>query len=295
MNSIDKRITTATENLDFDNVPLPNTIKLELSSICNHHCLNCKTSIEKNNRCAFMSSEIFEKAIQQAKELNIKEVGLYYMGESLLDKNIVDRLKYIKANTNMFTYLTTNGTILEPMKELVANGIDSLKFSINAINREQHKQLTKVDDFDLTISNLKELIKYRNEKHYKTEISVSCLYDEKTDQTDFLEELKDIADGVVRFYVHSHTGVIKINQKVSESKDIIDSHKFPCFSLVKIIHILSNGDINMCKWGNKDFVIGNLSTLALKDAWYSDKAQIIRKKHINKEICQNCIGIKGIL
>ena len=68
----------------------------------------------------------------------------------------------MKANTNMFTYITTNGTILEPMKELVANGIDSLKFSINAINREQHKQLTKVDDFDLTICNLKELIKYRN-------------------------------------------------------------------------------------------------------------------------------------
>lgn len=292
MNNIKERIADTATNLDFINIKKPRAVKIELSSICNHKCKTCMVSL-KTDRPAFMSDEIFKETIKQTKEFDIKEIGLYHMGESILDKDIVNRLEYIKEQGNFFTYLTTNGSKYEVLKDLVKTGIDSIKFSMNGINRENHEYITGVDDFNEVLTNLKQLIKFRNDNNLKTEISVSCLYNDKVNQTDFIKMLKSIADTVVQTYTYSHVGNIQL-QEVKNNNEVLDVHKDLCFGLVKLIHVLTDGNISICKWSNsKDFIIGNVLQDTLSSVWTNYKAMRLRNLHYNKKICLNCINVKG--
>ena len=62
-----------------------------------------------------------------------------------------------------YTYITTNGALMneQRMKKLVIAGIDSVKFSINAANKNTCILTHGRDDFDMVYENLKRLFEYR--------------------------------------------------------------------------------------------------------------------------------------
>ena len=65
--------------------------------------------------------------------------------------------------------------MLKPLLELMRDGLDSLKFSMNGWDRASQKELTGFDDFDLVQDNVRAVLKARDENHWKTQISGSAL------------------------------------------------------------------------------------------------------------------------
>ena len=70
----------------------------------------------------------------------MRDVGFYVNGDPLLDKRLAMFIKYAKEIGYTYIYITTNGILanLDRVKKLYEAGLNSIKYSINASNREDY-------------------------------------------------------------------------------------------------------------------------------------------------------------
>ena len=59
-------------------------------------------------------------------------------------------------------------------------GLDSIRVSVNAADRDTYKELHGTDDFDNVLNNIKFLHQYIKEKELKVATSLSCVITKKT-------------------------------------------------------------------------------------------------------------------
>lgn len=71
-----------TSNNTFESLDLPKTIKLGLTTECNHACLFCINP--KIRQKQVMTEKVFNQILTEISRLKISNVGLYHMGESTL-------------------------------------------------------------------------------------------------------------------------------------------------------------------------------------------------------------------
>lgn len=297
LDSIVERVKSISTEIDTKHIALPRSIKFELASICNHQCIYCGVP-HTEPACTFMRPEIFKLGVAEAYKWQIKELGLFHMGEGTLHPQILNFASYVKEEYNDYfkMFLTTNGTKLEVLKGLVKLGINSIKFSLNGYNREIHYKMTGVDDFDLIINNLKELVTYRNEIKSTTTISASSIYYNNKEQAAFAEEMLKITDNYYYTEIYNHAGKVKVEfiSLVNNSMLIPHLCDKPCFGLFNLAHIKVDGTLNLCRFGlDHEFDIGHI-TDGLEKCWFSPRAMEIREQHMKDQIetCNKCLGLK---
>lgn len=84
-------------------------VEIETCPICNRKCSFCPISQDKTPK-KMMSDELFNKIINELKELHFKDdVSLSSYGESLLDKRLAGFAKRIKAELGSKIIINTNG------------------------------------------------------------------------------------------------------------------------------------------------------------------------------------------
>ena len=146
------------DNLSLDTPPT--TVKIELTGRCTLDCVFCNhhSMKEKNIRQKLLSLEDFNIILQQLLTISsVREVGLFYMGESAIHPLLKDFYKELKKY-KYFTYLTTNATTIENIIPAIKY-IDSLKVSWNYKNMEDFiwKTRSPANIYDKIISNIYEL------------------------------------------------------------------------------------------------------------------------------------------
>lgn len=294
--SIIDRVKSISQEVDINTIQLPRSVKLELSAICNHKCVYCSVPKEKI-KTPFMSFEIFKKSLEECYKNNIKEVGLFHMGKGTLAPELLRFMKYAEETYPQFFdfFITTNGKEYLPLKMLVTCNIKSIKFSLNGYSREAHFKATGVDDFELILENLKKLVAWRDKIKSRTQISASSIWYNNKEQEIFFNELSRTADNVYYTQIYNHAGKVN-NEFIALTKNARIIPKLcdkPCFGLYNLGHIKADGTINMCRFGmNNEFNIGNIKD-GFKEAWFSDKAMEIRKRHLEDKIetCNKCLGL----
>ena len=121
--------------------PFPYTnFLVETSNACNHECIFC--AHQKMRRKAGKIDTLFlYDILRQAYELGTREVGFYATGEPFLVPELPDYVRKAKETGYEYVYLTSNGALATPEKirAVIDAGLDSIKFSINAPNRELYK------------------------------------------------------------------------------------------------------------------------------------------------------------
>lgn len=167
--------------------PLPRSLNIELNSGCNHRCVFCPfhgkyaPNIVKP---AVIPFETVKRLLEEAHRLGIgeKEVGFYLAGEAFLYKELAEVVAYAKKLGFQYTFLTSNGALASPnkMKAVLDAGLDSIRFSINASDRESYREIHGVDDFERVVENLRYMRKYIDEKQLKVATSISCVITKKT-------------------------------------------------------------------------------------------------------------------
>jgi glycosyltransferase involved in cell wall biosynthesis/MoaA/NifB/PqqE/SkfB family radical SAM enzyme len=149
---------------------------------CNMHCIMCeehspysdfipKLYKETGVKRRRMKFQTVEEILHQAEQLRVKEIIPSTMGEPLLYKEF-DQIFELAAEKNIKINLTTNGsfpkkTVLEWAKLIVPNTTD-IKISWNGATEEVAKKVMIGIDFNQTVENVKELIKYRDAYHAET-------------------------------------------------------------------------------------------------------------------------------
>lgn len=137
-------------------------MRISLTDRCNFRCVYCmpEGGIEKCSHFDIISLEEIVKIVKAAAKNGIKKIRLTG-GEPLVRKGIVDLCREISNIEGIEEIcITTNGALLKDMaKDLKDAGVNRLNFSLDTLNEEKFKYITRGQDLNKSLDGIKEAIK----------------------------------------------------------------------------------------------------------------------------------------
>jgi len=142
-----------------------NYLRVSVTDRCDLRCVYCmKEKMDFLPKKEILSLEEIERLCENFISLGVKKIRLTG-GEPLVRKNIIDLIKKLnskKTHTDLNEItLTTNGTLLSNFaKELKINGINRINVSLDTMNPDKYKKITRFGDLEQVINGIEEAIKY---------------------------------------------------------------------------------------------------------------------------------------
>jgi len=289
--SIVDRIIKISNNTNVHLYDTPVTVKIELTGVCTLGCVFCFNQIMKKNkiRQKMMSDKEFDICLKYIGKIpTIKEVGLFYMGESTLHPKLVEYYKKVKE-LGYFTFLTTNGTYIKELIKAIPY-IDSLKVSFNYINDKDFSIKTGLPNkvyFDI-VDNISIL---KNECHKQGKKLYGSTVLDYNEQDYLSNEVIKTFDEHYFIPLQNQGGLINKGKGgvVGESKHQVKT--IPCWSLFKGLYIDVDLNVRTCCYGHtKEHILFNLRDCN-RDL---EKLYKIRNQQLSKKIpniCNKCLKI----
>lgn len=295
----------------FEICPAPQSFKWELTDACNYACSMCGIRGREKAGKSTTDLTLFRQGAEDMFRSGTIEAGLFFIGESTLaPATLVEATKICKAIGYQHIFLTTNGSLMTPMLfgELAENGLTSLKFSINASDPVQFREVMGVKPalFEKALTNLKECFELRNAKGYKCQISASSIMFHGAQR----EAMEALLAERVRPFVDEHyfLPLFSEMQSPSAEKNLARGWKpnagnagrldnlrdaLPCWSVSREAHIRVNGEMSACCFGSDDrWDMGNIKD-GFMAVWNGDKYRELRRKHLDMDVhgtaCSDCI------
>lgn len=269
---------------------------VETSNACNHACLFCAHQKMKR-KVGKIDTELLYSILKQAYDLGTREVGFYATGEPFLVKELPDYIRKAKEIGFEYVYLTSNGALATPerIRAVIDAGLDSIKFSINAPEREMYEFIHGKDDFDVVYENLKYLNQYREEcgHHYKIFVTgiltkfTECMKDK------YYEVFDGLADEIVFKLVYNQGGYMPEIDTLLKCDCDTETYR-RCNLPFDAISVTCEGYLSV---ENADFenmlIVADLNKVSLKDGWYGKKMKEIRKMFLEDKlegtVCDGCV------
>jgi hypothetical protein len=284
--------------------PVPKSAKIEVTSRCDFKCFFCAHTFRDDDHVD-IAPELLYKILTEMAEAGVEEVGLFWIGESMMVKDLPKYVAYAKSLGFRNVYLTTNGRLATPkrIEALIEAGLDSIKFSVSGSNKKNYINVTGVDAFDKVLSNLKYLHKKRGSSN-KPEIYASSYLDVANP-----DEYTKI-DNLVSPYVDEHyplrlygsrqiaekEGAVQIVRMPDERRRRIQE-MLPCWSLFTLPHINQNGQMSACFCDpDEKLFMADLKKVSFMEGWHSEKFRALRRAHLAKNVtgtaCEHCIAYR---
>jgi len=302
-------VTKIPENYRNLTPPPPKSVKIEITGKCNYRCGYCPlTTRQKAGK--EMNWELFKKIAKSIRELQIEEVGVFFMGESFTSADLlIKAIRYLKRIGTPYVFLTSNASLA--YKHVVFHcmkaGLDSLKWSCNIADKLQFKEIVGVKEsiFEQALENIKNAYEVRQEFGFKTKLYASSIrYDD--------EQLKKMESTLGRItpYVDQHywlplysMGSLARDKETELGLKPIAGNTgrfdnpvapIPCWTLFTETHIMSDGRMTACcADATGEWVMGDLKTQTFMQAWHSEEFQNLRKAHLEDKVkgtkCEHCV------
>lgn len=300
--NIEERIKKIIKNENKNIYPnIPKNMLVECSNICNLSCIFCANR-KMTRKTSKISSSFLNRILNEAFELGVREIGFYTTGEPLMNSELENYINIAKKIGYEYIYITTNGVLanINKIKKLVQKGLNSIKFSINAINEKDYELIHGKNMYNMVLKNLKEVWEWKEKNNINLKVYVSYIstkyteYDIKTIENNF----KDYSDKVLITNVRNQSGLVpEVTNKLKNKKEddkIQGKRELPCFYPFNTICITLEGYITACCTDFQNYLAyADLNKMSLKEAWYSDTITGLRKQHISENLknnlCRNCI------
>jgi MoaA/NifB/PqqE/SkfB family radical SAM enzyme len=143
----------------------PYILQIEPINICQLKCPSCPTGLGTNpDPKGSMSLNDFERIIDQVKDY-LYEVVLFGFGESLLNKEIYDMIRYAAAN-NIRTVLSSNLCDLKEgdIDKLVTSGLELLVVSLDGITQQTYQKYRVMGNVEEVKENIEAIMRKKREK-----------------------------------------------------------------------------------------------------------------------------------
>lgn len=291
MDTVQERVRKISDNTNLSLDTPYTTAKIELTGICTLNCKFCYNRTMKKNkiRQKQMSLSDLNFVIEELKKIpTLKEVGLFYMGESGLNRNLAEGYKLLKE-AGYFTYLTTNATEIKYILQAVPY-IDSLKVSWNYkdLNDFINKTGSSPVVYYCIINNIKKL--YRLCHQYNKELTISTVLDsDKKEYDNIIQKLEYDYHYFIPLQTQGGISIDGADGVIGESEH--PSKPIPCWSLFKGIYIDVDLNIRTCCYGhNNDHIIGNLRDKDLRNILCETKLLNMKQQHLKGEIPEECFN-----
>lgn len=279
---------------------LPTKVNFDVCTFCNHACTFCSNS-DKRMVKSSVSYKDFKKVMDNiTKYLSIKELGLSAKGEVLINKDLPMIVASSKNIYNIeYVYISSNGALLNSIlaEELLNSGLNSIKFSINALDSIEYRDIHKKDDFDLVIENMKNLIELKENFYPNLKILISCINNKSEEE--ILKKFQSIFGNKYKYI----DKILKYNITYTpkfENINIDKSKLKPCPLVFNEIYIDSDCRLGLCcKDYFKEFDYGNLLEYDFLDLYNSTKMKKIRNAHKSLnfkdyDFCKKCLIFNGL-
>lgn len=265
-------------------IAFPEVIHIESTNLCNASCIICPRE-KLTRKTGIMDSGLFNKIIDEcAPRKEVKELHLNGFGECLLDKGLIEKIRYAKKKGIRRAYFVTNASLLNDSiaRGLVSSGLDSLKISIYGFGRQVYEKIHKGLDFNATTENILNLIKVRKWlKSLTPQIRIQFLplsdnIDERQEFRDFWSSKIDRGrnDRVEEFCSHNWVNGRSYNNPAASSRK--KSCGFPFFG----IQILWDGTVALCCYDfNAKLITGDIKREPISAIWNGPLYKRVRNIH----------------
>jgi hypothetical protein len=239
-----------------------------------------------------------KRILHEAYSMGVRRVGLYTIGEMFLCKDIVTHIKNAKEAGYEYIYTDTNGALADRphLEAVIAAGLDSIKFSINAGTAETYKKIHGHDAFETVLENLKICYELKQKHNKKLKIMVSFVVTNQNENEIGL--LKGMVEPYIDNYIvhpisvrHNCENDMRNGLEPNMGKHI---QKIPCFMVFARLHITFDGYLTACCQDyNYELLLADLKSTPINEAWRSKNALKLREAHLKKDVggflCDNCI------
>jgi MoaA/NifB/PqqE/SkfB family radical SAM enzyme len=307
-------ITHIKEEYQQAKPPCPKSVKIELTGRCNYRCGFCALRMRdcQPTKDEDMDLDFFKKITREMHESGVEEIGLFYLGESLMNAPLtVAACDYLKHELGMeYVFLTTNGSLLTEQiaHRLMAAGLDSLKFSINAADFDQFEEVMGVKRkyYEKALKAVR-IAKGVRDCGYHTKLYASSIKYDGTQQ----ERMEQLITEYVEPYVDQHYWLPLYSMgSVATEREAELGYKptagnqgrigglvkpLPCWSAFTEGHVRSDGQVSLCCFdADGRFQVGSLHENTWMDIWHNEKFTAVREAHLKEDltgtVCEECVA-----
>ncbi len=286
-------------NSHASGLPFPKkNLLIELTNFCNNKCIFCYNDCMSRKK-RYIDKDFCERILSESYDLGMREVGFYVVGEPLLDHRLPYFISFAKEIGYKYIYITTNGILadLNMVKELYSCGLNSIKYSINAINSDDYRLIHKTDNFEKVINNLTSVFDWKRKEKKNIRVYVSCVcVDSTRSEKDIKEFFSNKCDEVVVMPAINQGGLIPDISKIStvQKKDINSNIKYPCPYPFNSVIVTVEGYLTACCMDFENLLAyADLNVVTMEEAWNNSIISDFREKHLKKKktgtICDNCV------
>ena len=270
---------------------------LDVCGACNAQCPFCPRIYMPEARAkGFMSDEVFETALSEAKNFGIKDIRLYATAEPTLHPKIDTFIDRLKSEDFHVTVSTNASTLHKHFTSL--QHVDMLQYSIEGWNRESYERYRFPLKFDTVLSNISGF--WTNMAALTKRPRIRCNF-LVTKNVDFYSYFSCWADYVDEINVSPlmNTTRFKDGRFISEVNPVISDEYFDydidlskkCSYPFNTVSVTFDGKLALCC---NDFS-AELELGTIKDGiknWQKNKIlDAVRKQFnssSNKHICRDC-------
>jgi radical SAM protein with 4Fe4S-binding SPASM domain len=262
---------------------MPAFLKVEISRCC---YVRCKYCFEEKAEI-FYPFPLYKTLIDKLKYY-LFEVSLYDIGEPLLNKNILDYIRYAHFN-KIGTIISTSLSVKKPdefWKNIILSGLDYLIVSIDGISEKVYNQYRTYGDLNLVLSNLMKLQEYRSK--YKNNIFIEW---QMIDLPWNKHEQKSAKSLSRELGCDSFRLIPEVTQKrIRYSKEILHRQR-NCLLPFIIFIVNAYNQVRPCyKIYGGNLSIGDLNHSTFEEIWNGEEISQIRNKYSirSREYCSTC-------
>jgi MoaA/NifB/PqqE/SkfB family radical SAM enzyme len=250
-----------------------------------------------------MDFQFYKCLVDSMLDAGVEELGVFYIGESMLYPHLVDAVKYAKDKGMPYVFLTSNGSLASSkiLQGLMGAGLDSLKWSLNFSDSLQFSEIAGVKQsiFDMVLTNIKIARALRDAGGYKTRLYASSIMYEGAQllrMERVVEEVKPYVDEHYWLPLYSFGGVADNSQAVSGNPGRYGAMRppLPCWSVFKEGHVTCDGMLSACCFdSSNDWAMADLREVSFVEGWNSIAYRELRKRHLEGDVrgtpCESCI------
>ena len=292
-------------------LPAPRAVKIELTSQCNYRCGFCAHRLRMKKR-GEMDRGFYERVVGQMVDAGVEELGVFYIGESFMCDWLPEAIAFAKRRGIRYVFLTTNGSLATPqrVRDCMAAGLDSLKFSMNNADEDQFEQIAQVKRklFRDSIANLKAARRVRDEGGYKCGLFASSIrYDgeQQARMQELVDEIEPYLDEHYWLPLYSMGAFATQREEelgyrpIAGNQGRLDAMRepLPCWSTFTEGHITCDGKLSACCFDAGDkWVMADLTRVDFMVGWNSREFARLREAHLRRDvrgtICEDCVAYK---
>lgn len=263
-------------------------IAIENTTLCGADCIMCPRD-EFHYHNETIDFELFKRCVDESVELGVKFFNLTGFGDSLLDKNFENEVKYIKNKYPDVRIGTTNTCQLlyGHLLDILCEYVDEIQISMYGITKDTYHKIHRGSlVFEKIKNNIDQLLEREKKPYCLLEFLV--MPENENELEEWLKYYEPKADRVDVWKLQNWAGYIK-NESLGKPFQ-------KCFRISTLngLYIRTDGSVSMCCIDyDRNLVIGNLNEKPLKEIINGEVVKVMRQMNedgsiFNYSICKNC-------